>query len=77
MADYEALTALIDVVGLKKEGKVRYLSCAGLGGRWIECWIQYYCSIVQVTIVDSTPGLLVNKKRVEGVRHQKKMRGEF
>ena len=29
MADYEALTALIDVVGLKKEGKVRYLSCAG------------------------------------------------
>merc|ERR1712083_140897 len=41
MADYEALTALIDVAGLKKEGKV--------------------------TVVDSTPGLLVNKKRVEGV----------
>jgi len=47
MADYEALTALIDVVGLKKEGKV--------------------------TIVDSTPGLLVNKKRVEGVRHHRKL----
>ena len=71
MADYEALTALIDVVGLKKEGKVRYLSCAGW--RWIECWIQYYYSIVQVTIVDSTPGLLVNKKRVEGVRHHRKL----
>jgi len=41
MADYEALTALIDVAGLKKEGKV--------------------------TVVDSTPGLVVNKKRVEGV----------
>ena len=25
MADYEALTALIDVAGLKKEGKVRIL----------------------------------------------------
>ena len=73
MADYEALTALIDVVGLKKEGKVRYLFCAGRV-RWIECWFQLYCSIVQVTIVDSTPGLLVNKKRVEGVRHYRKLK---
>ena len=72
MADYEALTALIDVVGLKKEGKVSRLFCAGWV-RWVECWIQYYCSIVQVTIVDSTPGLLVNKKRVEGVRHHRKL----
>jgi len=41
MADYEALTALIDFYGLKKEGKI--------------------------AVVDSTPGLVVNKKRVEGV----------
>lgn len=41
MADYEALTALIDFYGLKKEGKV--------------------------AVVDKTPGLVVNKARVEGV----------
>ena len=28
---------------------------------------------MQVTIVDSTPGLLVNKKRVEGVRYYRKL----
>ena len=71
MADYDALTALIDVVGLKKEGKVSI--CSVLGVRWILCRIHYHCFILQVTIVDSTPGLLVNKKRVEGVRHHRKL----